>query len=119
MRAQEAVDALKADVLEYMNDVLSPDFCSGIRPIAKFLGISREMTRATLLELRDEGLVTYERGLFTEDGEVAGSGYGITMAGRALYREHIAPETATPDPEHLGRNDPMRHMQPIVDKYKW
>ena len=38
----------------------------------------RRVTRA----LARKGLVTYARGLFTDMGEVAGSGYGLTELGR-------------------------------------
>jgi len=48
-----------------------------------------EYVRAALRQLRNKGYATYERGLFTEDGEVAGSGYTCTDAGLRHYREHI------------------------------
>lgn len=44
--------------------------------------ITKDMARAICRDLRDRGYMRFERGLFTEDGETAGSGYRITTAGR-------------------------------------
>lgn len=56
------------------------------RPLAAFERnwFSRDMARAFLRDLTDRGLAQYSRGLWTEDGEPAGSGYAITNAGLAL-----------------------------------
>lgn len=52
--------------------------------------ITREMARACLRNLTDRGFCRYARGLFTDDGQVAGSGYGLTEKGLAYYRELTA-----------------------------
>lgn len=57
--------------------------------------ITRDMASAICKSLRDRGFLTYERGLFTEDGEPAGSGYAITDAGRKYLRS-IDPRPAAP-----------------------
>lgn len=44
-------------------------------------GVNLLLVRAILRNLTDNGLVSYCRGLMTEDGNVAGSGYAATMAG--------------------------------------
>lgn len=44
--------------------------------------IDREFARGYLRSLRSRGLSAYERGLWSEDGMPAGSGYRITEAGR-------------------------------------
>lgn len=57
----------------------APNYCTinGCRgPIPK------EIARAMLKEMRDEGLVLYGRGLFDDEGRVFGSGYCITPKGR-------------------------------------
>lgn len=51
-------------------------------------GLSRDLSRAICRELRAEGLAAYSRALWAEDGEVRGSGHGITAAGRAYYAAH-------------------------------
>ena len=48
--------------------------------------VTRDMARAICRGLTDRGLCHWRRGLFTEDGEVAGSGYGITREGIEYYR---------------------------------
>lgn len=48
--------------------------------------ITRDMASAICKSLRDRGYLTYERGLWTEDGEPGGSGYAITEAGREYLR---------------------------------
>lgn len=47
--------------------------------------ITRDMARAILRSLTERGYCVYRRGLFNEDGEVAGAGYGLTKEGLALY----------------------------------
>ena len=48
--------------------------------------ITRDMASAICKSLRDRGFLTYERGLWSEDGEPAGSGYAITDKGRKYLR---------------------------------
>jgi len=50
--------------------------------IADEAGIPREYARIALRRLVDQGYAKFSRGLFTEDGDVAGAGYSITDAGR-------------------------------------
>ena len=56
------------------------------RPSDKDLHV--RMIRRACRRLRRLGLAEYMQGLFTEDGEVAGSGYGITPAGNS-YLENL------------------------------
>lgn len=56
------------------------------RAIAKRSGIPVTSVRRTVRRLAKKGLAEYGSGLFTEDGEVAGSGYCITPAGLALLQ---------------------------------
>ena len=48
--------------------------------------IGLEVTRGLLRDLRANDLVTFEKGLFTDDGEPAGAGYAITPTGRDYLR---------------------------------
>lgn len=47
--------------------------------------LTRDMVRAILRSLTDRGYCYYARGLFTEGGEVAGAGYGLTAKGLDYY----------------------------------
>jgi len=51
----------------------------------------KEVARGFLRDLTERGYCQYRNGLFTEDGEVAGSGYGVTERGVDYYREISAP----------------------------
>jgi hypothetical protein len=51
------------------------------------LGIPREVVRGILREMAGRGLVAHERGLFDEDGRVAGAGYRILPKGREVVRK--------------------------------
>lgn len=47
--------------------------------------ITRDMACALLRDLTDRGFCYFSRGLFNDDGEVAGSGYGLTPKGLEYY----------------------------------
>lgn len=51
--------------------------------------LERRLIRRTVRALARKGFTKYYRGLWTEDGEPAGSGYGLTKLGwHHLNREH-------------------------------
>jgi hypothetical protein len=54
--------------------------------------ITYDMARALCRSLTDRGYCRYHCGLFTEDGHVAGAGYGLTRKGLEYYEE-LCPET--------------------------
>lgn len=55
--------------------------------------VTVDMARGILRSLTDRGYCRYARGLFTEDGMVAGSGYGLTPNGLKYYSE-LCPDAA-------------------------
>jgi hypothetical protein len=57
------------------------EWCLHLAPICEATGLSREIVAAVLKGTTDKGLSCYSCGLFTEDGEPAGAGYGITQLG--------------------------------------
>ncbi|TIM95059.1 MAG: hypothetical protein E5Y34_27665 [Mesorhizobium sp.] len=57
-------------------DVLSFD------AIADRSALPRKMVRRTVRAMARKGVTRYVRGCWTEDGEPAGSGYGLTPIGR-------------------------------------
>lgn len=54
------------------------------KTIAGRSGLDLKVVRRTVRALARKGLAKYERGLWTEDGELAGSGYAATEAGLQL-----------------------------------
>ena len=54
--------------------------------IERKTGIGFELVRALLRQLVDRGFAFYCRGLMTEDGQLAGSGYAATLGGVAQRR---------------------------------
>lgn len=58
--------------------------CYAFDPIMRATGLPIPKLRAAYRSLRDKRLVELHRGLMTEDGEMCGSGYGATRAGREL-----------------------------------
>lgn len=58
------------------------DFCyQSFRPICRRTRLPRNVVRRCCRSLKRKGLAQFERVLFTEDGELAGSGYACTRAG--------------------------------------
>jgi hypothetical protein len=76
--------------LEALDDLTDPDvFWTYTRHIARVAALSEPDARRALKLLRRRGLASFKRGLLTEEGEVAGSGYGITTRGRELLAAAI------------------------------
>jgi hypothetical protein len=53
-------------------------------------GFDRATLKTAMTDLRERGYVQYERGLMTEEGEVAGSGFGI-VSGKVAEIEKLMP----------------------------
>ncbi|MCA2014408.1 hypothetical protein LCM17_23155 [Cereibacter sphaeroides] len=79
-----AIDGLRLSVLRA---VPRNDWCVSLGRLAAVTEIPREICRGLVAELRSEGLVTYRKGLLTEDGEVAGAGYTLTPKGEGFLEE--------------------------------
>lgn len=63
-------------------DSYGDGFCYvGFGPLARKTRLPRNQVRRAARALARKGLAHFSRGLFNEDGEVAGSGYGCTRAG--------------------------------------
>ena len=52
-----------------------------LKTIARKTGLPVEVVRGLVRGLKERGLTSYRRGLWTDDGEPAGSGYAVTRAG--------------------------------------
>lgn len=62
-------------------------WCRNLRHVEDITGIPREVARAIIHGLIDQGLVEYHRGLWGEDDMPAGAGYCLTPEGRTLVGE--------------------------------
>lgn len=78
-------------VLEALRDVTLPhgEHCLGFNAIAHLAEMDRAEVRRIVRHLARRGLAEYHRGLWTYDGQMAGSGYCITHAGIALLAERL------------------------------
>lgn len=54
--------------------------------------VHRDIIRGVCRSLTERGFCIYRRSLFNDDGEVAGSGYGITREGIEYYKTLIEGE---------------------------
>lgn len=85
----ECVVKLEAALLAQMEDGTPSGYDIYGFPFKYFVDdvFHRDLVRGLLRGLTDKGLAYYAPGLFTEDGEVAGSGYGITQKGRQFLKD--------------------------------
>lgn len=83
-------DAMDRITLAILSNVPSAEYCVGLRSISGNSGLHTEVCRGVIAELRERGLIEYHRGLFDEDGNVAGAGYSITLAGVDWVRQREA-----------------------------
>lgn len=68
-------------------DGMDPDY-SGLsfRHVSQRSGVPIPKIRATVRRLARKGLVEFQRGMVTEDGDFAGSGYSLTDEGDRINR---------------------------------
>ena len=62
-------------------------WCLNFRGVERYSGLEKRLVRRTVRALARKGLAQYERGLFNEDGETAGSGYSLTKEGYERLKE--------------------------------
>jgi hypothetical protein len=79
----KAAATLRAAVLRALTEVPEPGWCLNLSGLSLRTGLSRELLRGLVADLRHEGLVEHQRGLWSEDGTPAGAGYALTPAGSA------------------------------------
>lgn len=83
MKLSEAHKKVLAALAESYNDY--EDFCySNFQRLIADTGLDRATVRRSCRFLTRKGLAQFGRGLWTEDGEPAGSGYSATKAGAEL-----------------------------------
>lgn len=75
---------LKALTALYSTWYRGEAWCLYFKTIAEQSGLEPHTVRRTVRSLARKGLAEYQRGLFTDDGMIAGSGYACTKAGADL-----------------------------------
>lgn len=72
-------------VLQALDELTEPsgDYCVGFSPLVLDCGMDRQAIRRVVRHFARKGWAEYYKGLLTEDGDLAGSGYCITHEGRA------------------------------------
>lgn len=85
---ETAVFTIQFKVLEVFCEHVTEGYCLNYSGLKNHIDIDRQFLRAACLTLRDMGFLTYERGLWGEDGEPARAGYAITLKGRDFYNVH-------------------------------
>lgn len=63
-------------ILEHFVE-LDEDYCYGYDEFVVATGLSKEELKPAMKSLREKGFVEYHRGLINDDGETAGSGFGL------------------------------------------
>lgn len=69
-----------------------PDWAYPFAAVSERSGVPLRQIRRAVRSLARKGLVVYLRGLFTDEGYTAGSGYALTEAGHAFDRAITASE---------------------------
>ena len=75
---------LQLAILTALSAVPEEGWCVGLRGLSGRTGLSREVCRAIVADLRAAGLASYHKGLWSDDDMPAGAGYAITSAGLAM-----------------------------------
>ena len=67
---------------------IDTDFCvMSFATLASRSGLDRKLIRRTVRALARKGFAQYERGCWTDDGDMAGSGYRCTTEGYAYAEQ--------------------------------
>lgn len=87
MKTETKISELQRKVLNELAEHYSSDAnCMYIKFIASECGVDYRQARLAVRALARKGLAQYVRGLFDEDGMVAGSGYCCTFEGALLVK---------------------------------
>jgi len=107
----------EAKVLVELVDAYSSydGFCfRGFDGISRETGLDRKIVRRACRSLARKGLAEYGRGLWTEDGEPAGSGYAATKAGAERAKDLPRPCEGCPS----GIANPPGRYCPGCEAYR-
>lgn len=90
------VSEREAKCLAVLADSYSEDFgYLRFSTIQAETGLDRSQVRRSVRTLARKGLAKFSNGLWTDSGEMAGSGYACTDAGLALHEAHSPSEPSS------------------------
>lgn len=81
LHERKVLEAMAESYNDY-EDFIYSNFAS----LSSATGLDRKEVRRAARSLKRKGLAQFMSGLWTEDGEMAGSGYACTSAGADTYR---------------------------------
>lgn len=102
----QQLDPIDRAILSALGD--NDEWCYPYKYLERITGYDREVLKPHVKKLRELNLVKYERGLMTEDGEVAGSGFCVNYQNWRELRDVVE---ATPEHQRNRLSD-------IIDDFK-
>lgn len=80
---EEKLSEVQIKILTSIHEECYDDYACGYDSLEDWTDLERKELKPLMIDLRNKGFVTYERGLMNDDGETAGSGYLITYKGKS------------------------------------
>lgn len=77
---------LEEDILAILSG--TEEFCYNYDALVGTIGVSRKYLEPAIKHLRENQYITHWKGLMTDDGEVAGSGWCRSSKGNDYVEEH-------------------------------
>jgi hypothetical protein len=82
------IDNLETLILSVANDIASNgENCVNLRGLENITKLPREICRGICKHLLSNEMISHHKGLWSDDGEPAGSGYAITDKGKIRLQE--------------------------------
>ncbi len=88
--AGDALQILRQMILNALYDA-EEGMCLSLHGLSSRTGLPRETLRGIIADMRADGLVTYHKGLWRDDGTPGGAGYAMAKGNR------FCPVCAQPD----------------------
>ena len=94
-RLVERIEGLTGHELAVFEELGPVDDCGCLNfaHLAERLGLPRDVVQVACRSLRKQGIAECYRGLWTEDGDMYGSGYGLSPNARKALRARITERT--------------------------
>lgn len=76
-----ALQILRQMILSALSDA-EEGMCLSLHNLSSRTGLPRETLRGIIADMRADGLVSYHKGLWREDGSPGGAGYAVAQGAR-------------------------------------